>query len=235
METEGRGIGHQQDQVHITGDRDRRTADPGRRIEDGVGRDLSQHGIQTGPQLAQQGRRHGFTDTGTAHEEADCTVQHRAVFQFAQFPAHGFEGFVRTDGETAAAAMAHIGEDADIAGKGGDGLEAADLAAFAALAARGQIEGRHLQPGLAAPLHLRGQEEVEVGRFHVRVHGHQGAVPDAGQRGGHAGLACPALAAGNGDTHKGSSTCWARRQRGIRPSGSVPPLPGRYRSHPGRP
>ena len=55
MEAEGRGIGHQQDQVHVTGDRDRRTADPGRRVEDGVGRDRSQHGIQTGPQPAQQG------------------------------------------------------------------------------------------------------------------------------------------------------------------------------------
>ena len=102
MEAEGRGVGHQQDQIHITGDRDRRTADPGRRIEDGIGRDLSQHGVQTGPQLAQQGRRHGFADTGTPHEEADRTVQHRAVFQFAQLPAHGLEGLVRTDGETAA-------------------------------------------------------------------------------------------------------------------------------------
>ena len=123
----------------------------------------SQHGVQTGPQLAQQGRRHGFADTGTPHEEADSTVQHRAVFQFAQLPAHGLEGLVRTDGETAAAAVAHVGKDADIAGKGGDGLEAADLAAFAALAARGQIEGRNFQPGLAAPSTCGGRKRWRLG------------------------------------------------------------------------
>ena len=223
VESERRGLGHQQDGVGVEANGHGGTAYAGGRIDEGVGGDRREHQIQFFTQGAQERRGHGFPDAGAPHEEAAPAFQHGPLIQHAEFAAAGRKGLGGANGETAAAAVAHVRKDREARSELGDGLVAADGAAGSAQGAALGIEDGDFQSDGFRGFHGGGQEQVQVRGLHVRVHGDEGAVPDRRERRRNRGLARAALAAGDGDTH-GGPTCWARRRR-ARPRFCIFPRP----------
>lgn len=140
VEPERRRLGHQQDGVGVEPNGHSGTAYAGGRIDERVGGDRREHQIQFFAQGAQERRGHGFPDAGAPHEEAAPAFQHGPLIQHAEFAAAGRKGLGGANGETAAAAVAHVRKDREARGELGDGLVAADGAAGSAQGAALGIE-----------------------------------------------------------------------------------------------
>ena len=55
---------------------------------------------------------------------------------------------------------------------------------------------------MSLPVDVGVEKKMQIGLFHVKIHGHQRSIPDRSQRRGYRGLAGAAFAAGHGNDHR---------------------------------
>ena len=64
------------------------------------------------------------------------------------------------------------------------------------------VHHRHQEMGQVAAFDSRVEKEMQIGFFHVKIHGDQRSIPDRSQRRGYRGLAGAAFAAGHSNDHR---------------------------------